>query len=137
MLISFQSTLEMHQLYTSRYSYPKFTAGCSHFISSLKMFIFYFILMLVQGLTFPVAELFLEDILEKTRYKIKSEYDNTHGNSRRRRQQYSRTDPLTEMFEVSKHIWMSKLFLPAKSFYVLTSFFACARLIREKPHSFF
>ncbi|KAH7691056.1 RNA helicase protein [Dioscorea alata] len=53
----------------------------------------------IQGLTFPVVERFLEDILEKTHYKIKSEYDNMHGNSRRRRQQYSRTDPLTEMFE--------------------------------------
>ncbi|KAK1283145.1 putative pre-mRNA-splicing factor ATP-dependent RNA helicase [Acorus calamus] len=54
----------------------------------------------IPGLTFPVAEVYLEDILEKTRYSIKSEYDNFQGNSRRRRKQpLSKNDPLTEMFE--------------------------------------
>ncbi|XP_068342386.1 DExH-box ATP-dependent RNA helicase DExH1 isoform X1 [Pyrus communis] len=54
----------------------------------------------IPGLTFPVAELFLEDILEKTRYAVKSEFDNFEGgNSRRRRQQDSKKDPLTELFE--------------------------------------
>lgn len=47
-----------------------------------------------------MAELFLEDVLEKTHYIIKSEDDNFQGNSRRRRkQQDSKKDPLTELFE--------------------------------------
>ncbi|KAM7505061.1 hypothetical protein LguiB_003965 [Lonicera macranthoides] len=54
----------------------------------------------IPGLTFPVAELFLEDVLEKTRYCVKSEFDNYQGNSRRRRrQQESKKDPITEQFE--------------------------------------
>ncbi|KAI6673971.1 hypothetical protein NL676_001877 [Syzygium grande] len=53
----------------------------------------------IPGLTFPVAELFLEDVLEKTHYSIKSEVDNFQGNSRRRKQQDSKKDPLTELFE--------------------------------------
>ncbi|XP_015062768.1 DExH-box ATP-dependent RNA helicase DExH1 isoform X4 [Solanum pennellii] len=54
----------------------------------------------IPGLTYPVAELFLEDVLEKTRYLIKSEADNFQGNSRRRmRQQDSKRDPLTDLFE--------------------------------------
>ncbi|CAK9152961.1 unnamed protein product [Ilex paraguariensis] len=54
----------------------------------------------ILGLTFPVTELFLEDVLEKSRYSIKSEGDSFQGNSRRRRrQQESKKDPLTEMFE--------------------------------------
>ena len=53
-----------------------------------------------QGFTYPVAEYFLEDVLEKTRYSIKSDSDNYEGNSKRRRkQQDSKKDPLTEMFE--------------------------------------
>ncbi|KAF5937832.1 hypothetical protein HYC85_025338 [Camellia sinensis] len=51
----------------------------------------------IPGLTFPVAELFLEDVLEKTRYSIKSEFDNFRGSSRRRRQQESKKDPMTEL----------------------------------------
>lgn len=47
-----------------------------------------------------MSEYFLEDVLEKTRYSIKSDFDNYEGNSRRRRkQQDSKKDPLTEMFE--------------------------------------
>ncbi|XP_016651934.1 PREDICTED: DExH-box ATP-dependent RNA helicase DExH1 isoform X1 [Prunus mume] len=55
----------------------------------------------IPGLTFPVAELFLEDILEKTHYIVKSEFDNFEGGNsrRRRRQQDSKKDPLTELFE--------------------------------------
>ncbi|KAI9153106.1 hypothetical protein LWI28_006003 [Acer negundo] len=54
----------------------------------------------IPGLTFPVADLFLEDVLEKTRYKIKSEFDNFQGNSRRkRREQDSKKDDLTALFE--------------------------------------
>ncbi|KAJ1384806.1 P-loop containing nucleoside triphosphate hydrolase [Sesbania bispinosa] len=56
--------------------------------------------MHIPGYTFPVVEHFLEDVLEKTRYSIKSEFDNFEGNSRRKRkQQDSKKDPLTEMFE--------------------------------------
>ncbi|KAI0513645.1 hypothetical protein KFK09_009675 [Dendrobium nobile] len=50
------------------------------------------------GFTFPVEEIFLEDILEKTRFQIRSEFGNFQGNSRRR-QAVSKNDPLTEMFE--------------------------------------
>ncbi|XP_016184683.1 DExH-box ATP-dependent RNA helicase DExH1 isoform X5 [Arachis ipaensis] len=54
----------------------------------------------IPGFTYPVEEHFLEDVLEKTRYSIKAEFDNFEGNSRRRRkQQDSKKDPLTEMFE--------------------------------------
>ncbi|XP_028777530.1 DExH-box ATP-dependent RNA helicase DExH1 isoform X2 [Neltuma alba] len=54
----------------------------------------------ILGFTFPVAELFLEDVLEKTRYSIKSEFDSFEGNSRRRRKQEApKKDPLTELFE--------------------------------------
>ncbi|XP_020576741.1 DExH-box ATP-dependent RNA helicase DExH1 [Phalaenopsis equestris] len=52
----------------------------------------------IPGFTFPVEEIFLEDILEKTHLQIMSEFDNFHGNSRRR-QTVSKSDPLTEMFE--------------------------------------
>ncbi|KAL4031654.1 hypothetical protein IC575_009942 [Cucumis melo] len=54
----------------------------------------------IPGKTFAVAEFFLEDVLEKTRYNIKSEFENFEGNSRRRRrQQESKKDPLSELFE--------------------------------------
>ncbi|KAK2655365.1 hypothetical protein Ddye_008417 [Dipteronia dyeriana] len=54
----------------------------------------------IPGLTFPVADLFLEDVLEKTRYKIKSEFDNFQWHSRRkRREQDSKKDDLTALFE--------------------------------------
>lgn len=55
----------------------------------------------LQGLTFPVKELYLEDVLEKTHYTVQLESDNLPRNSRRaRRQQESNKDPLTELFEV-------------------------------------
>ncbi|KAJ1694012.1 hypothetical protein LUZ63_010710 [Rhynchospora breviuscula] len=56
-------------------------------------------IMHIPGFTFPVQEFFLEEILKKTRYKIKSEYDNFQGNSRRKRFALQKTDPLTEIFE--------------------------------------
>ncbi|GAU28842.1 hypothetical protein TSUD_21790 [Trifolium subterraneum] len=52
--------------------------------------------MHIPGFTFPVAEHFLEDVLEKTRYSIKSECDNFEWNSGRKRKQDSKKDPLTE-----------------------------------------
>ncbi|KAK8936318.1 putative pre-mRNA-splicing factor ATP-dependent RNA helicase [Platanthera zijinensis] len=55
--------------------------------------------MHIPGFTFPVAELFLEDILEKTKHKISSEFNNYERKSRRRRLAVSKDDPLTEMFE--------------------------------------
>ncbi|GMJ03781.1 hypothetical protein like AT2G35920 [Hibiscus trionum] len=54
----------------------------------------------IPGLTFPVAELFLEDVLEKTCYNIKSEFDNYQGNSRRRSKELDlKKDNLTALFE--------------------------------------
>lgn len=54
-----------------------------------------------QGLTFPVKELYLEDVLEKTRYTVPLESDNLPRSSRRgRRQEEPKKDPLTELFEV-------------------------------------
>ncbi|XP_042512520.1 DExH-box ATP-dependent RNA helicase DExH1 isoform X2 [Macadamia integrifolia] len=54
----------------------------------------------IPGFTFPVEEVFLEDLLEKTHYSIKSELENFQGNARRRRRQPdSKKDPLTEVFE--------------------------------------
>ncbi|XP_058070140.1 DExH-box ATP-dependent RNA helicase DExH1 isoform X3 [Magnolia sinica] len=54
----------------------------------------------IPGRTFPVAEVFLEDVLEKTRYSIKSEFDSFQGNTRRRRRQTEfKKDLLTELFE--------------------------------------
>ncbi|XP_074264204.1 DExH-box ATP-dependent RNA helicase DExH1 isoform X2 [Silene latifolia] len=54
----------------------------------------------IPGLTFPVTELFLEDVLEKIRYNIKSDSDSYQGSSRRRRRQLdSKKDPLIEQFE--------------------------------------
>lgn len=54
----------------------------------------------IPGLTYPVAEFFLEDVLEKTRYKITSEFDNFQGNSRRRRKELdTKKDQLMTLFE--------------------------------------
>lgn len=66
----------------------------------LLYFSIFFWCFVWQGLTFPVAELFLEDVFEKTLYCIKSDFDNYQGNTRRRRrQQESKKDPITEQFE--------------------------------------
>lgn len=54
-----------------------------------------------QGFTFPVAEFFLEDVLEKTRYKIKSERDSSAGSSRRKKFSPVKSDPLSDLFEVN------------------------------------
>ncbi|GKA13759.1 DExH-box ATP-dependent RNA helicase DExH1 isoform X1 [Tanacetum coccineum] len=58
----------------------------------------------IPGLTFPVQELFLEDVLEKTRYAIKSESDNVQGYSKRRRRQQeeSKSDPDADINSVYK-----------------------------------
>lgn len=53
----------------------------------------------IPGLTFPVTDLFLEDVLEKTRYKMNSKLDSFQGNSRRSRRQDSKKDHLTALFE--------------------------------------
>uniref|UniRef100_A0ACD5TPF9 Uncharacterized protein n=1 Tax=Avena sativa TaxID=4498 RepID=A0ACD5TPF9_AVESA len=57
-------------------------------------------IMHILGFTFPVAELFLEDILEKTGYKIKSERENFQGNSRRKRPASVKNDPVSDVFVV-------------------------------------
>jgi len=54
-----------------------------------------------QGFTFPVTELFLEDVLEKTRYKIRSECDSSAGSSRKKRFSSVKSDPLSDLFEVN------------------------------------
>ncbi|TKV93426.1 hypothetical protein SEVIR_9G225300v4 [Setaria viridis] len=56
-------------------------------------------IMHIPGFTFPVAEFFLEDVLEKTRYKIKSEHDSSAGSSRRKRLSSVKSDPLSDLFE--------------------------------------
>lgn len=94
----------MPQQYTYRYALFYISYYEVIFILFISMQIKYsfFILFghICQGFTYPVAEYFLEDVLEKTRYSIKSDFDNYEGNSRRRRkQQDSKKDPLTEMFE--------------------------------------
>ncbi|XVE75856.1 hypothetical protein DITRI_Ditri12bG0125100 [Diplodiscus trichospermus] len=54
----------------------------------------------IPGLTFPVSELFLEDVLQKTHYEIESEFDNFQGNSQRRRKELDlKKDDLTALFE--------------------------------------
>ncbi|KAG9131678.1 hypothetical protein Leryth_009422 [Lithospermum erythrorhizon] len=54
----------------------------------------------IPGFTFPVAELYLEDVLEKTRFKIQAEADSFHGSTRRRKkQQESNKDAITDSFE--------------------------------------
>ncbi|ONM32716.1 hypothetical protein ZEAMMB73_Zm00001d041240 [Zea mays] len=55
--------------------------------------------MHILGFTFPVAELFLEDVLEKTCYRINSERDNFAGSSRRKRFSSVKSDPLSDVFE--------------------------------------
>ncbi|KAG8501132.1 hypothetical protein CXB51_003261 [Gossypium anomalum] len=61
----------------------------------------------ISGLTFPVAELFLEDVLQKTRYNIKSEFDNYQGSSRRRRKELDfKKDNLTALFEACIQRWV-------------------------------
>lgn len=54
-----------------------------------------------------MTELFLEDVLEKSRYTIKpSDSGNYQGGSRgRRRDSESKKDDLTTLFEVCKHMF--------------------------------
>nr|CAB3499411.1 unnamed protein product [Digitaria exilis] len=56
-------------------------------------------IMHIPGFTFPVAEFFLEDVLEKTRYKIKSERDSSAGSSRRKKFSSVKSDPLSDLLE--------------------------------------
>jgi ATP-dependent RNA helicase DHX36 len=58
-------------------------------------------IMHIPGFTFPVTEFFLEDVLEKTRYKIKSERDSSAGSSRKKRLSSVKSDPLSDLFEVN------------------------------------
>jgi hypothetical protein len=76
-----------------------------------------------QGFTFPVTEFFLEDILEKTGYKIKSERDQFPGSSRRKKfKSVTKNDPLSEVFEVSLMVIQSflclKMSLEMHNYYV-------------------
>ncbi|KAG9131681.1 hypothetical protein Leryth_009422, partial [Lithospermum erythrorhizon] len=65
----------------------------------------------IPGFTFPVAELYLEDVLEKTRFKIQAEADSFHGSTRRRKkQQESNKDAITDSFEACHYIIFYLLF---------------------------
>jgi hypothetical protein len=59
----------------------------------------------------------LEDILEKTRYKIKSERENFQGNSRRKRPASVKSDPVSDVFEV----YPSYFFNLTRMLYFLTT----------------
>ena len=57
----------------------------------------------MQGFTFPVKELFLEDVLELTRFPVGSDqggYNGGGGGGRRRKFQEKVQDPILEAFEV-------------------------------------
>lgn len=58
--------------------------------------------VVLQGFTFPVQELFLEDVLEKTRYRVGADQQpsSNYGGQRRRTQEKKR-DPITQAFEVT------------------------------------
>eukprot|EP01018_Ginkgo_biloba_P016943 Gb_40990 [translate_table: standard] len=53
----------------------------------------------IPGFTFPVEELFLEDILETTGYAIMSDFGSSQNSTRRRKQLEQKKDPLMELFE--------------------------------------
>ena len=63
----------------------------------------------MQGFTFPVKELFLEDVLELTHYPIVADQGGYNGGGggggggRRRKTQEKAQDPILEAFEV----WLS------------------------------
>lgn len=57
----------------------------------------------MQGFTFPVKEIFLEDVLELTRFPIVADqggYNGGGGGGRRRKTQEKAQDPVLEAFEV-------------------------------------
>lgn len=57
----------------------------------------------LQGFTFPVKELFLEDVLELTRFPVSSDqggYNGGGGGGKRRKTQEKKRDPISEAFEV-------------------------------------
>lgn len=60
----------------------------------------------MQGFTFPVKELFLEDVLELTRFPVGADQEGYTGGGfggKRRRTQEKKRDPVIEAFEV--RIW--------------------------------
>ncbi|KAI4378522.1 hypothetical protein MLD38_015990 [Melastoma candidum] len=59
----------------------------------------FFLIASSIGVHSSCHRVFLEDVLEKTRYAIKSESDNFQGNTRRWRPQEIKKDPLMEKFE--------------------------------------
>lgn len=57
----------------------------------------------IQGFTFPVKELFLEDVLELTHFPIVADqggFNGGGGGGRRRKAQEKAQDPVLETFEV-------------------------------------
>lgn len=65
---------------------------CLEYMNESLYFVILADLFLLQGFTFPVAEIFLEDVLEKTHYSIESEPE--------RRQTEQKKDPVAALFEV-------------------------------------
>jgi ATP-dependent RNA helicase DHX36 len=58
----------------------------------------------IQGFTFPVKELFLEDVLELTHYSVGADQGGFSGGGfggKRRRTQERKRDPVSEAFEAS------------------------------------
>ncbi|KAL3693342.1 hypothetical protein R1sor_006993 [Riccia sorocarpa] len=55
----------------------------------------------IPGFTFPVQEYFLEDVLEKIRYRVDADESNGSGSygGQRRRAQEKKRDPITQAFE--------------------------------------
>ncbi|CAM6083041.1 unnamed protein product [Calypogeia fissa] len=56
-------------------------------------------MMHIPGFTFPVTELFLEDVLELTKYRVGSDQSANEFGGGRRRTQEKKKDPLTQVFE--------------------------------------
>lgn len=98
-----------------------FLAFCSKNANHGKCYLFSCV-HLIQGFTYPVRELFLEDMLEKTKYHIESEFDSFQGSGRRKRRQVeTKKDSLLEVFEVF-NVQMCKIVL---SFYQVCLFISC------------
>ena len=57
-----------------------------------------------QGFTFPVTQFYLEDVLEKTRYRVSSESGGGRSSYQDRRNP-DKKDVLSQLFEVHK-IWL-------------------------------
>lgn len=64
----------------------------------------------LQGFTFPVKQLFLEDVLETTGYAIGADQTNVSGHGgRRSRMQEKKKDALLDLFEVNDFLCMPLL----------------------------